>query len=145
MLYKNPLNKKIFLTIDFEDLYFDYKRSLKIKENKEFKEKALWESYQFISTRLELIKKNLKITFFCTGILAKQFPDLIKRISRDGHEIACHYFYHDYANKDKINNFNLPNITCLEDVYDIGVICDVKAIKDEKNVFMPYFLNIFPR
>ena len=32
-----------------------------------------------------------------------------------------------------------------EDVYDIGVICDVKAIKDEKNVFMPYFLNIFPR
>jgi len=105
MLYKNPLNKKIFLTIDFEDLYFDYKRSLKIKENKEFKEKALWESYQFISTRLELIKKNLKITFFCTGILANKFPDLIKRISRDGHEIACHYFYHDYANKDKINNF----------------------------------------
>ena len=105
MLYKNLSDKKIFLTIDFEDLYFDYKRTLKIKQNKDFKEEALWESYRFISLQLELIKKNLKITFFCTGLLAKQFPDLIKKISRDGHEIACHYFYHDYVNRDRINNF----------------------------------------
>ena len=51
MLFKNTSNKKIFLTIDFEDLYFDYKRSLKIKENKDFKEKALWDCYELISKK----------------------------------------------------------------------------------------------
>lgn len=105
MLLKNTSNKKIFLTIDFEDLYFDYKRSLKIQENKDFKEKALWECYELISKKLEFFQKDLKITFFCTGVIAKQFPDLIRRISCDGHEIACHYFYHDHANKDEINIF----------------------------------------
>lgn len=42
-------------------------------------------------------------------------------------------------------SFNLPQITDLSDVYDIGVICDTKVVKDEKNLFMPYVLNIFPK
>ena len=44
---------------------------------------------------------NSKFTFFCTGILAQKYPDIIKQISNDGHEIACHYYHHD----------NLSNLT----------------------------------
>jgi hypothetical protein len=132
MLYKNPLNKKIFLTIDFEDLYFDYKRSLKITRNIDFKEEALWESYKSISEKLESIKKDLKITFFCTGLLAKKFPDLIKKISRDGHEIACHYFYHDYANKDEINNFE-KNINLALDSLSACALNNINGFR------APYF------
>ena len=33
----------------------------------------------------------------------------------------------------------------MSDVYEVGVICDAKAIKDERNLFMPYILNLFPR
>jgi hypothetical protein len=45
----------------------------------------------------------------------------------------------------KSNEFNLPQITELSDVYETGVICDTKVIKDEKNLFMPYVLNLFPK
>ena len=111
MLYKNINNRKIFLTIDFEDLYHDYKRLLNINENLGFKEHALWQSYETINYNLSCLKKNLKITFFCTAIIAKEFPDLIKKISNDGHEIACHYYFHDYVNSDNLllfeKNLNL--------------------------------------
>ena len=42
-------------------------------------------------------------------------------------------------------DFNLPEIKELSDVYKTGVICDTKVIKDEKNLFMPYVLNLFPK
>lgn len=29
-------------------------------------------------------------------------------------------------------------------MYEIGVLCETKVIKDEKNLFMPYVLNLFP-
>lgn len=39
----------------------------------------------------------------------------------------------------------MPEIKLLSDVYEVGVICDTKVIKDEKNLFMPYVLNLFPK
>ena len=36
-----------------------------------------------------------KATFFVLASLAQKFPDLIKRIDREGHEIASHGFNHD--------------------------------------------------
>jgi hypothetical protein len=48
---------------------------------------------------------------------------------------------HSHHNKP---DFNLPEIKELSDVYHTGVICDTKVIKDEKNLFMPYVLNLFP-
>jgi polysaccharide deacetylase family protein (PEP-CTERM system associated) len=33
---------------------------------------------------------NAKATFFTTGDIAREFPDLIKEIAGEGHEIACH-------------------------------------------------------
>lgn len=38
---------------------------------------------------------NKKLTFFTTGTVALTFPDLLKEIAADGHEVACHYHYHD--------------------------------------------------
>ena len=43
------------------------------------------------------------------------------------------------------SSFNLPQISDISDVYETGVICDTKVIKDEKNLFMPYVLNLFPK
>jgi polysaccharide deacetylase family protein (PEP-CTERM system associated) len=40
---------------------------------------------------LDLFKeKNIKATFFTLGWVAERYPDLIKRIVTDGHELACH-------------------------------------------------------
>ena len=94
---------KIFCTIDLEDFSYDYPRSLGLKLKKEINASALLKNYDQIN---QLCKKNsIKITFFCTGILGKLFPDIIKQISSDGHEIASQYFYHDYANKDDLKTF----------------------------------------
>lgn len=92
------IENSIFFSIDFEDFSHDLKRDLSIWETGLLREEALWKSYEQINNFLQYYN-NVKITFFCTGIIAQQIPDLIKKISQDGHEIGCHYFYHDEMNK----------------------------------------------
>ncbi|MGZ8161472.1 MAG: XrtA system polysaccharide deacetylase [Methylobacter sp.] len=38
--------------------------------------------------------KNIKATFFTLGWVAERYPDLIQRIIKDGHELACHGYEH---------------------------------------------------
>lgn len=42
---------------------------------------------------------NIKGTFFCTGNVAKNYPDYVKLIEDKGHEIACHGLNHNRLNK----------------------------------------------
>jgi peptidoglycan/xylan/chitin deacetylase (PgdA/CDA1 family) len=39
-------------------------------------------------------KEGVKATFFVTGMMAEQYPDLIHRIPKDGHELGCHGYSH---------------------------------------------------
>ncbi|TCC99083.1 DUF3473 domain-containing protein [Pedobacter frigidisoli] len=41
-----------------------------------------------------LDKYEVKATFFCTVTFAENVPDLIKRITETGHELASHGYYH---------------------------------------------------
>ena len=41
-----------------------------------------------------LAEKNIKATFFILGWIADQCPELVKKISDQGHEIACHGYSH---------------------------------------------------
>ncbi|GGG99522.1 MULTISPECIES: polysaccharide deacetylase family protein [Pedobacter] len=41
-----------------------------------------------------LDKYEIKATFFCTVTFAENIPDLIKRITETGHELASHGYYH---------------------------------------------------
>jgi hypothetical protein len=44
---------------------------------------------------LNLFKKEgINATFFVTGVMAEQYPDLIKRIPKEGHELGCHGYSH---------------------------------------------------
>tara|TARA_Y100000589_G_C27176381_1_gene638934 strand:+ start:1170 stop:2018 length:849 start_codon:yes stop_codon:yes gene_type:complete len=92
----------MYLSIDFEDYYHDLKRGLGLCESGPIKSKQLWEKYENINNFLDKNgeEKGKYATFFCTGILAKKEPNLIKQIAQDGHEIACHYFYHDIMKND---------------------------------------------
>ena len=40
---------------------------------------------------------NVKATFFCLGWIAERYPELIKRLASEGHEIACHSSSHQLA------------------------------------------------
>ena len=97
----------MFLSIDFEDFYYDTKRSLGIKRNQTIKKRELYNKYSLINDFLNKYGKGKGkyATFFCTGILAEKEPNLIKKISDDGHEIGCHYyslFLQHLQNMDKI-------------------------------------------
>ena len=46
-----------------------------------------------------LERKGIKGTFFCVGQLAIHFPEVVKRIQRNGHEIGCHSNVHNWLNK----------------------------------------------
>jgi peptidoglycan/xylan/chitin deacetylase (PgdA/CDA1 family) len=41
-----------------------------------------------------LAKRNIKCTFFVLGPLVKRFPDIVKRIVAEGHEVANHTMTH---------------------------------------------------
>jgi len=47
--------------------------------------------------------------------------------------------------QDQYQDFKMPRITSLDDIYDVGTLCEARASKDEGNAFMPFVLNIFPR
>lgn len=44
---------------------------------------------------LDLLREeNIKATFFILGEVAEWYPDLVRKIAQEGHEIACHGMYH---------------------------------------------------
>ena len=55
---------------------------------------------------LEALKRNHSTaTFFVLGFVAEQHPDLIKRISADGHEIASHGYAHQLVYRQTPDEF----------------------------------------
>lgn len=61
---------------------------------------------------LELFhRNNIKATFFTLGWVCKRYPELIKEIHNQGHEIASHSVNHDRV-------FNLSKIDFIKDIKD---------------------------
>ena len=61
---------------------------------------ATWGSFperikESVGIVLDLLAEvNVRATFFVLGWIAERHPDLVKRISADGHEIGCHGYWH---------------------------------------------------
>jgi len=87
------MQKTNAMTVDVED-YFQ------VSAFEPYIAKAQWDTLPHrveVNTHkiLDLFKeKNIKATFFTLGWLAERYPDLIKRIVTDGHELACHGYDH---------------------------------------------------
>ncbi len=54
-----------------------------------------------------LKQKNAHCTFFVVGKIAERYPDLIKQIMDEGHEIACHSYSHITLDKHSNETFKL--------------------------------------
>lgn len=46
-----------------------------------------------------LSEQNLKATFFCVGEMGLFFPEVVRKIRENGHEIGCHSHAHNWMNK----------------------------------------------
>lgn len=94
--------KPLLISIDFEDIYNDYLFRLNLSESYIVRENLLYEAYCVIKKILNKYFEIHNLTFFTTGILAEKTPELIKEISKDGNEIACHhYLQENLLNKSK--------------------------------------------
>ena len=79
-----------------------------------------------------LASTDTKATFFCLGMAAERRPDLLRRITEAGHELATHGYVHR----------SLHDVTADEFVRDLR--CAVQAIRDACGVTVqgyraPYF------
>ena len=94
-------NSKIpfYFSVDFEDFYYDTNRRLG-NPYPSFKLAAVKESYEIINRYSDQFFAGRRMTFFVTAVLARKAPDLIQKIFNDGHEIACHYNYHDSVDNE---------------------------------------------
>ena len=86
-----------------------------------------------------LDKYEIKATFFCTVTFAENIPDLIKRITETGHELASHGYYHSdfkpehlLQSKQKLKEISGQEITG----YRMARMMPV----DEKEVKRPVYL-----
>ncbi len=82
------------------------------------------ERYREFENYLDIIldtlsEKNLKATFFCVGKMAVDFPYVIKKIVKQGHEIGCHSNEHLWLTKmnpQELLNDTKEAIHALQDV-----------------------------
>ena len=96
---------KAWLSIDFEDIAHDFKREFAIPQDGSLRVDALQRSYDAIETFAQDHLNGARLTFFTTGVVAEKCPEIVARIAGDGHEIACHYFWHDPCRLDQLEIF----------------------------------------
>lgn len=94
------MTRTAWLSIDFEDIAHDFKREHGIDLDGPVRRDALFAAYAAIEAFLRRDLGGRRLTFFTTGIVAAKSPEVVARIAADGHEIACHYHFHDPARRD---------------------------------------------
>lgn len=92
--------RRAWLSIDFEDIAHDFKREFGLPHDGSMRVEALERAYEAIEGFCRRDLGGARLTFFTTGILAETCPDIVARIAADGHEVACHYHWHDMARDD---------------------------------------------
>jgi hypothetical protein len=131
----------INITIDFEDFSHDLKRDLGIWKTGPLREDALWHSFYKIE-KFKKAKGIDGITFFCTGVIAKKCPSLIKEIAAAGNEIACHYYYHDSLIKDGYEKVE-KNLIMAKDVLQNTAQKELLGFRAPKFSINPHDTKMF--
>lgn len=89
-----------YFTVDFEDIGADMLRGLGLDDSARAREDILWRTYADIQAFVAAHMQGRPVTYFCTGVLGRFAPSLIRQIAADGNEIACHYNFHDAVRGD---------------------------------------------
>ena len=105
-------------------LTFDIEEWFHILDNDSTKTEKQWAKYESrIHSNMERIlellsQKNQKATFFCLGWIAEKYPEIIKEIDVQGHEIGTHSHMHQLVYEQTPKNFKKDldrSIKLLED------------------------------
>ncbi|MFD0677899.1 MULTISPECIES: polysaccharide deacetylase family protein [unclassified Paenibacillus] len=79
-----------------------------------------------MDTLLRLCRETgCKATFFVLGYIGEHFPDVVKAIAREGHDVASHGYAHELAYKQNIQEFKADvkkSVDILEDITGTKVL-----------------------
>ncbi|MBD3245976.1 MAG: DUF3473 domain-containing protein [Candidatus Omnitrophica bacterium] len=93
-----------FLTIDVEE-YFqveNFKRHVSYAEWDSFPSRVVPNTRKILA----LLKRHrVRATFFVLGWVAEKFPELVREISTDGHEVASHGYRHELIFRQTAEEF----------------------------------------
>lgn len=91
------------LTFDIEEWYLNYQKSGPQKKYTEYD--------RYLDAILgKLDERQVKATFFCVGEMGRLFPEVIRKIQAQDHEIGCHSNIHTWLNK-------MTEAECREDTH----------------------------
>lgn len=76
-------------------------------------EKYLNDLLQYLSDR------SINATFFCLGKVAETFPNIIRLIDREGHEIGCHSHLHRFITKLNPQDFYEDTKQAIESLENV--------------------------
>ena len=78
---------------------------------------------------LDIFEKNgVKATFFTLGWVAERYPNLIRRIVADGHELACHGYEHIRVTQQTPEQFRVDIVKTKQILEELGG-CEVKGYR----------------
>lgn len=104
-------------------LTFDIEEWFHILDNDATKTEAEWEGFESrIHGNMDKIHGmlgNQKATFFCLGWVARKFPEVLKEIDRQGHEIATHSDLHQLAYEQNRQTFEQDLERSIKSIEDI--------------------------
>lgn len=92
-------------------LSFDLEEWFHLLDHAETRSEAQWQKFERrfevnLERVLGIIERcNVRATFFCLGWIAEQYPQLIRKISEAGYEIACHSSRHQLAYQQTPDEF----------------------------------------
>lgn len=100
------------LQIDVEDWYSDLENA----HGKSYQDRIVNSTVKLLSI---LREKKTRATFFVLGHIAERFPELIKEIQSEKHEVASHGYAHIPITKQSQSEFEqdlLKSVRTLEDI-----------------------------
>lgn len=83
-----------YLSIDLEDFAHDYQRSLGASKPRH-DPASLVRACARLEAFSQMHLGGGRLTFFTTGQVARDYPEIVRLLADNGHEIACHYYEHD--------------------------------------------------
>lgn len=96
--FKFRRKKMILLSFDTEEFEVPREHGVEISL-----EEGMKVSVYGTNKILDVLKQNqVHATFFCTGNFAENAPEVIERIKREGHEVACHGVDHWIPRSDDV-------------------------------------------
>lgn len=140
--WPNGARVAVMVTFDFDAEYLRYSRNEKGSVNFADISRGLYGPREGLARCLRVLREQkIHSTFFIPGAIAQRYPDLVRQIAADGHEIGYHGFEHeseiDYPLEKEIENMNKSE-KILEALYGRKIV----GHRGCNNIIHPYTIEL---